>query len=148
MSSQNQTKEQEETNQAIGCLLAIPIIAFIAFKLLFSGGDTKPEDPQSSHQATAYTPPSPEQRAARRCLRAVKREYAALGYDAVRLASQRVTAIQREDGSFISRIAVPFKTTDAITGKRNRVYWINVECVVDDNVLPTITETDTAGYPG
>ena len=148
MSNKNRTKEQEEQNQAIGCLLAIPIIAFIAFKLLFSGGDTKPEDPQSSHQATAYTPPSPEQRAARRCLRAVKREYAALGYDAVRLASQRVTAIQREDGSFISRIAVPFKTTDAITGKRNRVYWVNVECVVDDNVLPTITETDTAGYPG
>ncbi len=148
MPKQNQTKEQEEQNQAIGCLLAIPIIAFIAFKLYFSGGDTKPEDPQSSNQATTYTSPSPEQQAAERCLRAVKRKYAPLGYDAVRLASQRVTAIQREDGSFISRIAVPFKTTDAITGKRNRIFWINVQCVVDDGVLPTITETDTAGYPG
>ena len=148
MPNQNQTKEQEETNQAIGCLLAIPIIAFIAFKLLFSGGDTKPDDPQSSNQASEYTPPSPEQQAVSRCLRAVKSRYAPLGYDAIRLASQRVTAIQREDGSFISRISVPFKTTDAITGKRNRVYWVNVECVVDDSVLPTITETDTAGYPG
>lgn len=148
MPEQNQTKEQEEQNQAIGCLLALPIIAFIAFKLYFSGGDTKPENPQSCNQETTYTPPSPEQQAVSRCLRAVKRRYAPLGYDAVRLASQRVTAIQREDGSFISRIAVPFKNIDAITGKRNRTIWVNIECVVDDNVLPTITETDTAGYPG
>jgi len=148
MPKQNQTKEQEEQNQAVGCLLALPIFAFIAFKLLFSGGGTQPEDPQSSFQAAEYTSPSPEEHAVRRCLRAIKRKYGPLGYDAVRLASQRVTAIQREDGSFISNIAVPFKTTDAITGKRDRVFWINVECLIDDRILPTITETDTAGYPG
>lgn len=39
MPKQNQTKAQEEQNQALGCLLALPIIAFIAFKLYFSGGD-------------------------------------------------------------------------------------------------------------
>lgn len=147
MSSQNQTKEQEEQNHAIGCLLAIPIIAFIAFKLYFSGGNATPEDSQTPNQATEYISPTPEEQAVRRCFRAVKTKYAPIGYDAVRLASQRVTMSNRDDGSFFTTIAVPFKTIDARTGKRNRVFWINVECTVDGNAPAVIRETDTAGYP-
>ena len=62
--------------------------------------------------------------------------------------SQRITMIEREDGIWFGQIAVPFKTVDVQTGKRNRVFWINVECEIAGVGLPKITETDTAGYPG
>ncbi len=141
-------KSQEDLAGCIGSLIAIPVVAFLGFQIFFSGGESKPTETKSPQTRTTYTSPTPEEKASRKCLRAVKRKYAPFGYDAFRLASQRVTATQRDDGMFFATIAVPFKTTDAITGKRNRVFWVNVECVVDDSVLPTITETDTAGYPG
>lgn len=55
---------------------------------------------------------------------------------------------KREDRTWFTHIAVPFKSINARTGKRNRVFWIKVECVVHDSVLRTIAETDTVGYPG
>lgn len=137
-------KAQEDLAGCIGGLIAIPVMVFIGFQFISAWNQTNTTTPST----VSYTPPSPELIASRKCRQAIKDNYAAIrGFDITRLTSQRITMSNRDDGTFFATIAVPFKTMDARTGKRNRVFWINVECVIDGSSLPVITETDTAGYP-
>ena len=139
-------RAQEDLAGCIGGLIAIHVIVLIGFQLVSAWNRTKTKPPSST---VSYSTPSPETIASRKCRRAVTNRYSAIrGFDIVRLTSQRISMSEREDGSYFTNIAVPFKTTDARTGRRDRVFWINVECVVGDGVLPTIAEVDTAGYPG
>lgn len=146
MPKKSKNKELDDLANAIGCIVAIPIIAFFAFWILFSGGKSKPKESQPTR--VAYTPPTPKELASKKCRKAVEDKYAEFGYDVVRLASQRITMSEREDGTYFTSISVPFKTVDRITGKRNRVFWINTECTVDGNAPAVIVEKDTVGYPG
>lgn len=138
-------KAQEDLAGCIGGLIAIPVMVFIGFQFISACNQTNTTTPST----VSYTPTSPELIASRKCRQAVKDKYAAVrGFDITRLTSQRISMSALEDGTWFTHIAVPFKTVDAITGRRNRVFWINVECEINGSGRAKITERDTAGYPG
>lgn len=147
MSKQKRKQQaQEDLAGCIGGLIVIPVIIFIGFQIVSSWNQTDINTPPST---VSHSPPSPDLIASRKCRRAITNKYSAYrGFDIIRLTSQRITMIEREDGIWFGQIAVPFKTVDVQTGKRNRVFWINVECEIAGVGLPKITETDTAGYSG
>jgi len=140
-------QDQSELAGCIGAFLSLPVIMFLAFQIFFSsGGQTSSHDPSSLY---SYTPPTPKEQAERSCSRAVERKYSAYrGFDIIRLTAQQFTMIEQEDETWSGQIAVPFKTVDAQTGRRDRLFWINVKCEIAKFGSPKITETDTAGYPG
>ena len=143
MSKKSKNKKIDDLANAIGCIVAIPIIAFFAFWIWFSEGKPKPKDSQPTR--VAYTPPTPKELASKKCRKAVEDKYAALGYDVVRFASQRITVSEQEDGTFFTTVPDPFKTDDAVSGKRNRTLWFNTECTLDGKGPAKIVATVAAG---
>lgn len=147
MSKQAKKKPQNEDSAGcLGALVAIPVVAFVGYWVVSTWNEV--ERFVSTTEVT-HTPPTPADLASRKCRTAVENKYSAhRGFDIVRLTSQRITMIEREDGTWSGQIAVPFKTVDAQTGRRNRVFWINVACEIDGDLPAKITEKETAGYPG
>lgn len=145
MSKQKRKQQaQEDLAGCIGGLIAIPVMVFIGFQFISAWNQTNITTPSTA----SYTPPSPETIASRKCRQAIRNKYAAIrGFDITRLTSQHISMSEHEDGSYFTTIAVPFKTVDATTGKRDRIFWINVECEIDSYLPAKITKKDIAGYP-